>query len=393
LKSKRTKGTPHPRKESQGGGRVAKGPTSKPIRFAVVGAGHIAQNAVIPAFANTAKDCVLTTLFSDDEKKRRALSRKYKIDHALGYDAFDEACRSGTFDAVYIALPNHLHRDYTVRAANAGIHVLCEKPMAVTSDECHEMLDAAAKNNIRLMIAYRLHFEQANMKAVEIVQSGKLGDPRFFNSVFSMQVRSGNVRTQADKGGGPLFDIGIYCINAARYLFRAEPIEISASAIRGDDPRFAEIDEAVSVTMKFPGSRIASFVCSFGASDVSHYQVVGTTGDLVANPAFDYRHVLEHKVTINGKARTTVFKKRDQFAAELVYFAQCIRDGTDPAPGGREGLIDVMIIEEIERSIRKGKAITMPRLPVEPRPDLLQELRFAPSKSKGFVGVQAPTRR
>ncbi len=155
---------------------------------------------------------------------------------------------------MYIALPNHMHRDYAVAAARAGKHVLCEKPLAVTPAECEEMIEAAADAGVRLMTAYRLHFERANLKAVEIVRSGKLGEPRIFESVFTMQVEEGNVRlAPTDRGGGPIYDIGIYCINAARYLFRAEPSEVLATSASIGGKRFARTPEMMSCDPPLPG--------------------------------------------------------------------------------------------------------------------------------------------
>ena len=137
------------------------------------------------------------------------------------YDEY-EACLAEV-DAVYIALPNSMHAEYTLRAARAGVHVLCEKPMAVTAAECQRMIEACRQHHVKLMIAYRLHFETLNLKAIELVRRGQIGEPKFFNSSFSLTVRDGNIRTKAELGGGTLYDIGVYCINAARYLFRAEP--------------------------------------------------------------------------------------------------------------------------------------------------------------------------
>ena len=181
-----------------------------------------------------------------------------------------------------------MHRDYTVRACRAGIHVLCEKPLAVSESDCEEMINAAAENGVKLMTAYRLHFEQANMKAVEIAQSGKLGELRAFNSVFTMQVKDGDIRLQKDLGGGTLYDIGIYCINAARYLFQDEPIEVFGFSANNGEKRFKEVDEMFSAILRFPDERLASFTTSFGASDVSAYQIVGTEGDLRVDPAYEF---------------------------------------------------------------------------------------------------------
>src|SRR4051812_21861308 len=147
------------------------------VRFAVVGQGYFAQAAVLPAF-DRAKHCELTALFSDDPGKLKKLKKTYGVDHALTYDQYDEFLISGAVDAVYIALPNDMHCDYTVRAAKAGVHVLCEKPMAVTSEECQRMITACDEARVKLMIAYRLHFEEANMSAVALIQRGKLGEPR-----------------------------------------------------------------------------------------------------------------------------------------------------------------------------------------------------------------------
>src|SRR5258707_7118581 len=145
------------------------------IRYAVVGLGYIAQVAVLPAFAHARKNSRLTALVSGDPEKLKTLGRRYHVDHLFSYREYDDCLRSGMVDAFYIALPNHLHADYTIRAARAGIHVLCEKPMAVTEKECRAMIQAAERAGIKLMIGYRLHFEEANMTAVRIVRSGKLG--------------------------------------------------------------------------------------------------------------------------------------------------------------------------------------------------------------------------
>jgi glucose-fructose oxidoreductase len=138
------------------------------------------------------------------------------VQDTFAYQDLDE-CLSRV-DAVYIALPNSMHAEFAVRAAEAGVHVLCEKPMAVTVADCERMIAAAREHDVRLMIAYRLHFEHVNLKAVGILKDGGIGDAKLFNSTFSMRVRPGDIRTQRVLGGGTLFDIGIYCVNAARSL-------------------------------------------------------------------------------------------------------------------------------------------------------------------------------
>ncbi|HZA52995.1 MAG TPA: Gfo/Idh/MocA family oxidoreductase, partial [Candidatus Udaeobacter sp.] len=154
------------------------------IRYAVVGLGHIAQAAVLPAFAHAKRNSVLTALVSGTPKKLTALGRRCGLHSLYSYDQYEECLHSGEIDAVYIALPNNMHAEYSVRAANAGVHVLCEKPMAVTERQCDSMIRAAHKNRVKLMIAYRLHFEEANLEAIATVRSGRLGEPRIFTSVF-----------------------------------------------------------------------------------------------------------------------------------------------------------------------------------------------------------------
>ena len=353
-----------PRRVRKDGGR---GPRGAPVRYAVVGLGHIAQAAVLPAFAHAKRDASLVALVSDDTTKLRVLGRRYSVEHLLGYGEYGDLLESGAVDAVFVALPNSMHLDFTVRAAEAGVHVLCEKPLGVTEAECRTMIRACDRAGVRLMTAYRLHFEAANLKALEVARSGKIGDLRAFSSVFTMQVRDpGNIRLRAETGGGPLHDIGIYCINAARTLFGDEPESVFAESVRSGDARFREIDETVSVVMRFGGDRVAGFICSFGAADVSSYRLVGTRGDIVLEPAYEYAEGLRCRVTVDGKARVLRYAKRDQFAAELVYFSRCVRRGTVPEPSGLEGLADVRVIEAALKSIRLGRPVAL-RAGVRPR--------------------------
>ena len=251
------------------------------IRYAVVGLGHIAQVAVLPAFKN-ASNCELLALVSGDATKLKTLGRKHSLEHLYSYKDYGRVLFN--VDAVYLAVPNHLHREFAERAAAAGVHVLCEKPMAVTEEDCRAMIAASQQNRVKLMIAYRLHFEAGNLHAIELARSGRLGDLRIFSSDFCQQVVGNNVRVTGpiEKGGGPVCDMGVYCINAARYLFRAEPNEIFATSAGKHEERFQLIHEMVSVTIHFPQEQRATFTCSFGAADVSRYSLMGAKGTLVA---------------------------------------------------------------------------------------------------------------
>ena len=362
---------------------------TRKIRYAVVGLGHIAQVAVVPAFAHAARNSVLTALVSDDAEKLRQLGQRYSVQLTYPYERYDECLRSGDVDAVYIALPNSMHAEYSVRAANAGVHVLCEKPMAVTEKECQAMIRAARNHRVKLMIAYRLHFEQANLKAIEIVKSGKLGEPRFFNSLFGLDVKEGNIRTQADLGGGTLYDLGVYCINAARNLFQSEPEEVFAYSGARNDRRFKEIDEMTSAILRFPGERLGTFTSSFGSADVASCEIIGTQGKLRLDPAYEYAMALKLFVTIDGKTRARSFPRRDQFAPELLYFSDCIRKNIEPEPSGEEGLADVRIVRALYRAAEIGKPVKLKSMPIGKRPTLRQEKRRPPVAKPQLIRVES----
>jgi glucose-fructose oxidoreductase len=256
--------------------------------------------------------------------------------------------------------------------------VLCEKPLAASVQDCERMIDACERNDVRLMTAYRLHFERCNLEVAEMVRKKRIGEARYFDSQFSMQVKAGNIRTDRELGGGPEYDIGIYCQNAARYVFADEPTHVWATATNSGDRRFKEVPETVHVLLKFPGERIANFVCSFGAADRSRYEIVGTKGSVVVDPAYEYAEGLCYELTVGDKKKRKKFAKSDQFAPELVYFAQCIRGGRNPEPSGKEGLIDVAIIEAIHESMTSGLWVEL-RVPTRgKRPTLRQEIRRPP---------------
>ncbi len=362
------------------------------VRYAVVGLGHIAQVAVLPAFAHT-KRAEVTALVSSDAEKLARLGRRHGVAHHFAYAEYDEALRSGLFDAVYIALPNDMHREYTVCAARHGIHVLCEKPLATREDECREMIRACEEHDVRLMTAYRLHFEPCNMAAVAIVNGGRIGRPRLFTSTFTMPVRAGDIRVRADKGGGVLFDMGVYCINAARYLFRAEPVEVTATTVTPpDDPRFASVEESVSVSLRFPEERLATFTVSFGAQSVALYHVLGTEGALRVDSAYAYGGALRYQLSGRGEPEERVFEPGDQFAPELDAFADCVRKGEDPEPDGDEGLIDVMIAEAACRSARERRPIRLGDFPERvrrPGPELARH--YPPVKAPRPIEATGPT--
>jgi glucose-fructose oxidoreductase len=362
------------------------------VRYAVVGLGWIAQESVLPAFTHADKNSKLVALVTDNHGKAAQLGQQYNVDHVISYDEYDDFLKRGQVDAVYIALPNNMHRDFTIRTARAHVHILCEKPMADTVSECQDMIRACEQNGVKLMIAYRLHFDPANLRAISVVNSGQIGEPRIFNSVFTQQVEGGNIRLKKSLGGGPLMDMGVYCINAARYLFRAEPQEVIAAGANDGEPRFNEVHEMASAVLRFPGERLATFTCSFGAHAVDAYEVIGTKGSIRLRPAYTYHGKMKLSYTDSeNKQQEHSFSEHDQFGAELLYFSQCLLDDKDPEPGGREGMADLRVVEALLQSMRSRQAVKLDPYDVPSRPDERQKIELRPVKPPETVEVESPS--
>lgn len=366
--------------------RVRPSSASPRVRYAVVGAGNIAQVAILPAFAHASRTSELVAIVSGDERKVDALVKRYDLAHAGSYDDLEAVLEASEADAVFVATPNTTHRSVTERAAALGVAVLCEKPLAQSSEECEAMIRACEVAGVPLMTAYRLHFDEANLRAIELVQGGELGDVSVFESTFTQTVREGDIRTRAELGGGALFDLGVYPINAARNLFRDEPEEVFARCVARDG-----VDETTTATLVFPGGRLAHFTVSFAAAGVSTYRIVGSKGDLRVEPAFGYDVELVHHLTRSGRTRTRTFPKRDQFAAELEAFSRAILDGTEPEASGYEGLADVRVVEALGRSLETGRAVKLEPFYRDQRPDMSQVMRKPWARPPKPVGAPSPT--
>lgn len=271
--------------------------------------------------------------------------------------------------------------------------MLCEKPLAATTRDCKEMIAACRRHQVKLMTAYRLHFDKANLEAIKILQSGKLGELRYFNSIFSMQANAPNIRLNKKMGGGPLHDLGVYCINAARYFFRAEPTEVVAMTATGNDKRFREVPEMVTATLRFPKERLASFTCSFGATDAAICNVVGAKGRLELCNAYEYTEPIEMQLTVGERETARNFEQRDQFAPELLYFSDCVLRNKEPEPSGQEGLADVRIVEALYQSAKFGKAVKLPPLSKEQRPSKAQEISRPRVKKPKLIHARSGSKK
>jgi glucose-fructose oxidoreductase len=370
--------------------RNGSGRSKRQVGYAVIGLGHIAQAAVLPAFGH-AGNSRLVALVSSDPEKRAKLARKY---HCDAYDVrdLDDVLARADVDAAYITEPNDKHAEFVIRCAKAGVHVLCEKPLGISEEECRRMIEACKEAGVKLMTAYRLHFEESNLAAVKLIEQGRIGELRYFSSLFAYQVRPGNIRTSADRGGGAIWDLGVYCINAARYLFRADPIEVFALRMdRPDDDRFKDLHEGMSVVLKFPGERAAHFIVSFGSYEEDVYRIVGTKGHIELRDGYEYQGPRELHVSIGGRERVREFKPADQFAPELIVFSRAVLRDEEVEPDGEEGLRDVRVIVAALRSARENRPLTLSWPPRHRRPEPSDRIYRPPVREPRLIAVEAPT--
>jgi predicted dehydrogenase len=347
------------------------------IRYAVVGAGWISQEAFMPGVAQSGNSTIAAIVTGDLEKGAK-LAAFHNVPQVVSYSDYDALLASGTIDAVYIALPNSMHADYAIRAAQAGKHVMVEKPLAVSVSEAEAMIAAAQAAGVFLMTAYRLHHEPGTLAVLDHIAKGAIGTPLLFQSVFSFQMAPGNHRLQADHWGGPLQDVGVYCINAARHIFGEEPIEVTATLTQpADDPRFFEVEASLAATLRFPSGGLAQFICSFGAAAVDNYRVVGSKGDIELDPGFKFDCAMKMRLRRDGVTEEVTFPQIDHFGAQVAYFSDCIIAGTAPEADGAEGLADMRALIAIEAAARTAtpQPIQSPPRPRHPTPDMV---RMAP---------------
>ena len=332
-------------------------PQKRRVRYAVVGAGWIAQAVFMPGVAQT-ENSVLTALVTGDPKKARLLAEKYGIDLTYSYDEYDQLLADDVADAVYIATPNFDHASYALRALSAGVHVLLEKPVEISVERAEHIRTAAERakrQGAKLMVAYRLHFEPATLDALKRIRNGEIGEPISFSSQFSQHVSPGNHRARSGFDAGPVADMGPYPINAVRNLFGEEPIEVSAVGSRHPEARLGDFDDTVAVTLRFPSNRLAQFVVSYAGHAFGSYQVIGTKGVLEMSSAYSFESPLEQRRTIEEeKPKLEKFGAVGQFAGETSYFSTCILDDRNPEPDAEEGMLDVRVIEASRRALETG---------------------------------------
>lgn len=328
----------------------------KPLGWAIVGLGTLALGEILPAFAECRIAKPVALVSGHPEKARRA-AEAYGIeeDAIYNYENFDEIAKDPRIDVVYIVLPNSMHAEFTIRALRAGKHVLCEKPMAVTVEEGIAMANAADESNRKLGIAYRLHFEPMNQQVMEWCRQKKFGEIKTFSSSNCMEVEAPNIRLSKSLGGGPLGDLGVYSINAARYCLNEEPIEVTAFANQPEnDPRFDEVPESVGFILRYPSGALAVCDCSFGSSPSRRYRIHCSDGYIEMNPAFSYHSLELISGTSQGDQEEITHYVLDQvnhFAKEMDGFCLAILGEVENRVPAELGIADMRIIAAIEEAL------------------------------------------
>lgn len=366
---------------------------SKKVRYAVVGAGDITQSAMMPGIAHTGNS-ELTAIVTGDPEKARALAEKYGVEHVYSYEQFDELLASGQVDAIYIGTPNWRHAEFAIPALEAGIHVLCEKPLEISVEKAETIRAAERASAAKLMVAYRLHFEPGTLDAIERIRGGEIGTPIAFTSCFGQMLDPANHRAQHGIEAGPLFDMAPYPINAIRYLFGAEPVAVEAAvAVRHPEAGFGDVDDTYAVTLRMPGEALAQFTVSYYLNQVDSLIVAGTEGSIHMSPAYGFAKGIAHDRQVGEKQTHETFKTTDQFGGEMRYFSACILDGTDPEPDAEEGIADLRVIEGIVRALESGHREELPPFARTRRidPDAQEQTLSAVAKPED-VNASSPTR-
>lgn len=335
---------------------------AKKVGFAVVGLGNIALGSVLPAFAKT-KHAKLVALISRDKKKAARLARKFHASTFYGGEEYAAFLADPAISAVYVATPPGVHADFVCRAAAAGKHVLCEKPLAASVAESAQIVEACRRNGVLLMTAYRKYFEPSCLYLKQLIQDGELGRIDTIHTTFSeLQTPGVSPSWLLDAGlagGGPLMDLGVYCVNTTRWLVEEDPVEVRAESWKHDARKFGEVEEGISFRMCFPSGLVALGSSTYGAVLSSLIFVQGTKGWVSLAQAFPFD--VERRLTgkIGGRPLDRKFKVADEFAPEIDAFASAIQEKRAVVPDGVQGHRDMIILDAIYESARKGQPVVI----------------------------------
>jgi len=335
-------------------------PPGKKLGWAIVGLGNLAINQILPAFARCEKSKVVAFVSGTPEKARK-LALRYGVEarNIYNYQTYDRLQDNPQVDVVYIVLPNGMHAEYTIRAHKAGKHVLSEKPMANTPADCQAMIDAARTANRKLMVAYRCRYEPFNQEMIRMAREQELGPVKVVVADHGFNIGDPKQwRLKKDlAGGGALMDIGIYGLQAARYVTGEEPVELAAmSYTTPGDERFREVEETINFQLRFPSGALANCTSSYGYAGQNRYRVIATKGWFELEPATSYSG-LRMRVRRGNALEERTLPVRDHFALEMDHLSECVLDGKEPLTPGEEGLRDLTLMTAIYEAARTGKTL------------------------------------
>jgi len=328
----------------------------------VIGLGAIAQSSILPAFSRC-KKARLVALVSRDKKKAESLAREFGASALYSNEEYDACLANPDIAAIYVATPPGLHREFTVRAARAGKHVLCEKPLAATAEQSFEMVETCRKAGVLLMTAYRKYFEPSSLYLKKLVQSGDLGRIDAIHTAFSELPMPPSCPVWLFDpqlaGGGPMMDLGIYCVNTSRWLVEEDPVEVDAYAWRGDASRFRDVEEGVCFRLHFPGGLLVQGCSTYAAAPSSFIYIQGTKGWVSLSPAFPFEEERWVMGKIAGRRLERKFKTVDEFAPQIDAFAAAIQGGPPVAADGMQGHRDMIILRAIYQSAKEQKPVAV----------------------------------
>jgi predicted dehydrogenase len=325
------------------------------LGYCIVGLGRISMDHFMPGVKMSSQSKI-TGIVSGHPDKAHRMAAQYGVPEKsiYTYENCDQMHDNKDIDAVYIALPNNMHAEYSIRAARAGKHVLCEKPMCTSVADAHAMIDACKQSNVKLLIAYRCQYEPTNLRAISLIREGRLGTVQAIESANGFNIRPGEWRLNKKMaGGGPLLDVGIYSLNACRYLTGEEPIEVRAySSVIDHDGRFDQVEENTSWTMKFPSGIVACCNTTYGANMNGFYRVHGSKGVLDVETAFTYegQHLKAEFSDKTSLDEPNAAKDPSHFVIMSDYFSNCVLKNEEPKTNGEEGLRDMEWMSRIYAS-------------------------------------------
>ncbi|HMP84625.1 MAG TPA: Gfo/Idh/MocA family oxidoreductase [Verrucomicrobiota bacterium] len=328
------------------------------LGFALVGLGNLSTGQLAPALQKT-KHCRLAAIVTGTPAKAQRWKAQYDIPdtNIYNYDTMERMADNPDIDVVYVVTPNALHGEHTIKAARAGKHVLCEKPMEVSTEKCQAMIDECKKAGKQLAIAYRCQFEPHHLECVRLAREKVFGDLRIIEAGFGFQIGNPNQwrLNHALSGGGALMDVGVYALQTTRMLAGEEPVLVSAMETKTDPVKFKEVDESITWELKFPSGVLAYCSTTYKVRGINRFTAYADNGSFGMEPAYNYGGNRARR----SDGKELRFDPIDQFAAEMDDFAQCILNNKPTKVPGEEGLRDVKIMMAIYESARTGKAVKM----------------------------------